>query len=441
MSRPAKFFITQVAFAGLLAGAVTLAQAEWRSEYTFQFILYLVLAILSSRMKVGLPGVHGTLSVNFVFILLSAVELPRVDTLLISCAATLAQCLLAVKERPKLIQVSFNLGNAALCGVACSAVYDSSTIRMVNGSLPVLLFSASLSYFVVNTLVVSGIIGLTEEKGTIHVWREHFFWTAPQYIFGAALVGAIHVCNRQFGWEYATLVFPGIYLLDRSYRVYLSRLQEEKDHARDNAVAFTNLAEAQQGLMSLSRQAGMAEVATGVLHNVGNVLNSVNVSATLVANKIRESHITNLVELARMLQDHSSDLPDFLNHDPKGKRVVPYLVKLAGCLEGERQVMLRELHSLIGHIDHIKEIVATQQNYGKVSGLVETISLPDLVEDAIHIVEPGIVRRGIQLERDYEAMPPVAVDKHHVLQIVLNLLRNAEDAVDEAAKQIGRAHV
>src|ERR1035438_2857116 len=181
MSRPAKFFITQVAFAGLLAGAVTLAQAEWRSEYTFQFILYLVLAILSSRMKVGLPGVHGTLSVNFVFILLSAVELPRVDTLLISCAATLAQCLLAVKERPKLIQVSFNLGNAALCGVACSAVYDSSTIRMVNGSLPVLLFSASLSYFVVNTLVVSGIIGLTEEKGTIHVWREHFFWTAPQY--------------------------------------------------------------------------------------------------------------------------------------------------------------------------------------------------------------------------------------------------------------------
>lgn len=434
MSRTANLFVTLVASAGLTIAAVTLVHAEWRPGHTFQFILYLVLAVASSRRKVGLPGVHGTLSVNFIFILLSAVELPRVDTLLISCVATLAQCLLGAKTRPKLIQVGFNLGNAALCGVVCSIVYDASLIRTLNGSLPVLLLFASLAYFLVNTLIVAEIIALTEAKRIIHVWHENFFWTAPQYIFGGGLVGLIHVCNSKFGWEYAALVFPGIYLLDRSYRVYLSRLQEEKDHARDNEKSYTKLAEAQQGLMSMSRQAGMAEVATGVLHNVGNVLNSVNVSATVVSNKIRESRITNLVELARMLQDHAGELSDFLNHDPKGQRVVPYLVKLANCLEGERQVMLAELKSLTGHIDHIKEIVATQQNYGKVSGLVETISLSDLVEDAIHIVEPGLNRRGIHLERGYEALPPVAVDKHHVLQIVLNLLRNAEDAIDEAGK-------
>ena len=342
MSRTAKFFITLVATAGVLAAAITLAQAEWHSGQTFQFILYLVLAALSSRMKVGLPGVTGTLSVNFIFILLSAVELPRVDTLLISCVATLAQCLLAAKVRPKPVQLAFNLGNAALCGVLCMHVYEAPA-DPDDGRQPVrvALFCASVSYFLVNTLIVSEIIALTEKKRTVQVWRENFFWTGPQYIFGAALVGVIHVCNRHFGWEYAVLVFPGIYLLDRSYRVYLSRLQEEKEHVKDKEEAYAQLAEAQQRLMALSRQAGMAEVATGVLHNVGNVLNSVNVSATIVANKIRESRITNLVALAGMLEEHSGDLPDFLSHDPKGQRVVPYLAKLATRLEEERQVMLQ----------------------------------------------------------------------------------------------------
>jgi signal transduction histidine kinase len=441
MSRNAKFFITVVATAGLLAAAVTLTQAEWRSEQKLQFFLYVVLAVLSSRMKVGLPGVTGTLSVNFVFILLSAVELPRVDTLLISCAATLAQSLWSARTRPGLIKIAFNLGNAALCGVICSIVYGSLAIRTINSSLPVLLFCASVSYFVVNTLIVAEIIALTEMKRTVQVWRENFLWTAPQYIFGAGLVGVIHICNRHFGWEYAILVFPGIYLLDRSYRVYLSRLQEEKEHVKDKDEAYAQLAEAQQGLIALSRQAGMAEVASGVLHNVGNVLNSVNVSVTLVANKIRESRITNLVALSDLLKEHSGDLPDFLNSDPKGQRVLPYLEKLVNCLREEHQMMLREVESLTRHIDHIKEIVAAQQNYGKVFGLIDVVSLSELVEDAIAIVEPALRRKCIQLERDYETLPPVAVDKHQVLQILLNLLRNAEDAVDEAGKPEKLIHV
>jgi signal transduction histidine kinase len=254
-------------------------------------------------------------------------------------------------------------------------------------------------------------------------------------------VGVIHVCNRHFGWEYAILVFPGIYLLDRSYRVYLSRLQEEKDHVKDKDEAYAQLAEAQQGLITLSRQAGMAEVASGVLHNVGNVLNSVNVSATLVANQIRESRLTNLIALTDLLEEHSGNLPDFLSSDPKGQRVMPYLAKLTKCLGEEHQTMLREVESLTRHIDHIKEIVAAQQSYGAVSGLIETLSLQDLVEDAIRIVEPGISRHGIHLERGYQAVPLVAVDKHQILQILLNLLRNAEDAINEAGKPEKLIHV
>ncbi len=205
---------------------------------------------------------------------------------------------------------------------------------------------------------------------------------------------------------------------------------QEQVIAKDEANA--KLAEAQQRLMELSRQAGMAEVATGVLHNVGNVLNSVNVSASIVAGKVRESRVENLVALARMLEEHSGDLPEFLGHDPKGQRVLPYLAKLSSHLEEERQTMLREVALLTNHVGHIKEIVATQQNYAKVSGLIEVVSIADLAEDAVRILEPGLERHSIHVERDFEAVPNVAVDKHAVLQILLNLLRNAKQAFKDS---------
>ena len=215
------------------------------------------------------------------------------------------------------------------------------------------------------------------------------------------------------------------------------RTSELQEQVRAREEANQQLAEAQQRLMDLSRRAGMAEVATGVLHNVGNVLNSVNVSATIVANKVRESRVAHVTQIAAMLQEHAADLPVFLTADPRGQLVAPYLVKLATHLEDERQVMLRELDLLTGHVGHIKEIVATQQNYARVSGLVEIVSVADLAEDAVRIVEPGLDRHGIRLERDYQSAPPVAVDKHCVLQILLNLLRNAKRAIEDAKSSGG----
>jgi signal transduction histidine kinase len=120
---------------------------------------------------------------------------------------------------------------------------------------------------------------------------------------------------------------------------------------------------------------------------------------------------------------------------------MPYLAKLVVYLGEEREVLLRELELLIGHIEHIKGIVATQQNYGNVSGVIEIVSLASLLEDAIRIVQPGLDRRGIRLEREHEAVPPVAVDKHNVLHILLNLLRNAEDAIDDAGATEKLIHV
>jgi signal transduction histidine kinase len=432
MGATAKAYVAVVFAAGVLTTLVTLAQAEWRAEHWFELIAYTLMGALSSRLKVTLPGVRGTQSVNFIFILLGVVELQRVDVLIISFVATLTQCLLAAKVRPKPVQLIFNLGNATTCAILCDMVYHFALIGRLDGSMPVRLLFASLSYFLVNSLVVSEIIALTENKAGAVVWRDNFFWTAPQYIFGAALVGVMHFCNVRFGWQYEVLAFPGIYLLDRSYRVYLRRLQEEKQHVRDHEVAYAQLAEAQERMITLSRQAGMAEVATSVLHNVGNVLNSVNVSATLVADKIRESPVVNLATLAGMLQEHSQDLQEFIANDRKGQRILPYLGKLAAQLQAERQTELGELQLLRQHIDHIKGIVATQQSYGKVSGLIEMVSLAELVEDSIRIVQPGHCKDKIEVERDFEALPGVALDKHSVLQILLNLVRNAEQAIDKA---------
>jgi PAS domain S-box-containing protein len=186
--------------------------------------------------------------------------------------------------------------------------------------------------------------------------------------------------------------------------------------------------QAEAAMLALSRRAGMAEIATGVLHNVGNVLNSVNVSTSLVAGKIRESRADNLAALSRMLEEHAGNLAEFLDKDPRGRRVLPYLAKLGGHFQAERDDLLRELESLSSHVGHIKQIVATQQSYAKVSGLLEEVSLAEMVEDALRILEPGMVRHGIKIERDFEPLPPILADKHQILQILLNLLRNAKQA-------------
>jgi len=211
----------------------------------------------------------------------------------------------------------------------------------------------------------------------------------------------------------------------------IERTRELREQIEAKDRAHADLAAAQQRLIELSREAGMAEIATGVLHNVGNVLNSVNVSTSVVAGKVRESRVENLVAAIQMLAEHSEDLTDFVEKDPKGRRVLPYLAKLGGHFRSERDSLLGELESLSSHVDHIKQIVATQQSYAKVSGLVEIVRLSDMVDDALKIVEPGLVRQGIQVERDFDLLPPVEAEKHSILQILLNLLRNAKQAIGE----------
>jgi len=218
---------------------------------------------------------------------------------------------------------------------------------------------------------------------------------------------------------------------DLEFRVTV-RTQELREQviAKDSALA--ELAEAQKRLIDLSRISGMAEVATGVLHNVGNVLNSVNVSATIVGDHLRELRISQIGELVSVLEDHRNELSDFVTNDPRGQRVLPYMGNLARHMEQERDQLGKEVASLAQHITHIKGIVAMQQTYARSSGVYEKIALTDLMEDALSITRPTMERHGVALHIESEDLPPITTDRHKVLQILLNLMRNAKDAVKES---------
>lgn len=183
-------------------------------------------------------------------------------------------------------------------------------------------------------------------------------------------------------------------------------------------------------LVLASRQAGMAEVATGVLHNVGNVLNSVNVSVNLVHDQLGRSSVSMVTKLATLLQTHRANLGEFLTVNPKGRLVPDYLSQLDATLQEERSEMVAEMRGLLHNIEHIKEIVAMQQSYATVSGVTEFIPATSLMEDAIRLNEAVFVRHGISIERDFQEVPPVRVDRHKTLQILINLLRNAMHALD-----------
>jgi len=199
--------------------------------------------------------------------------------------------------------------------------------------------------------------------------------------------------------------------------------------------AEAQVEELHKQLLQASRQAGMAEVATSVLHNVGNVLNSVNVSATLLLDNAKRSNVAYLGKAIALLNEHTADLGAFLASDPKGRQLPVYLSRVSEQLTKEQQRTIAELESLRENIEHIKEIVAMQQNYATVCGVAETVKVTDLVEDALRMNAGALVRHKVALVREYTEAPVITVEKHKVLQVLVNVIRNAKYACDESGRK------
>jgi signal transduction histidine kinase len=265
-------------------------------------------------------------------------------------------------------------------------------------------------------------------------WLEHAGWVLFEAIF---LWQAIHqnlqtifgLAERQAELE---TVNAGIeqQVADRT-----RELQQENAERRR---AEAELIEAHRELMATSRVAGMAEIATNVIHNVGNVLNSVNVSAGVASDNVRKSRVESLGRVVALLKEHEGNLGEFLTIDPKGRQLPAFLGQLSEYYLTAQKTTLAELETLQENIGHIRDIVTMQQNYAKVSGIKEIVSVSDLVEDSLRMNDIALVRHHIEVVREFEEVPPVNTDKHKVLQILVNLIRNAKYACEEAERPGGR---
>src|SRR5205807_10916 len=231
MSLRARGFISVVTAAGVCV--LGWGVVNWSSREPAKFFCYLLVALLASRLKVHLPGITGTMSVNFLFILLGVVELSLPETLAIGCAAILVQCF--HHDRPQFVQVVFNVCGSAWAIAAAYQVYYLTTLRAHGTNFSLQVIAAACAYFVANTVPVATVISLNEHKSLRKIYSECYFWSLPYYLMGAGVAGLVSYFNRMVAWQTSLLVLPAVYLIYRSYRLYLAKLENEKKHVEEMA--------------------------------------------------------------------------------------------------------------------------------------------------------------------------------------------------------------
>jgi C4-dicarboxylate-specific signal transduction histidine kinase len=198
--------------------------------------------------------------------------------------------------------------------------------------------------------------------------------------------------------------------------------------------AENEIVELTQEYAKACRAAGMAEIVTGVLHNVGNVLNTINVSTDVLIEKSRVSRADRLAMLVDLLESQSVDLGGFFARDPSGAKILPYLRELSVHLVENHDQVLGEIGTLRTSVEHLKTIVAKQQELAGSRSVVETFSLSGLVDDALALARPSFDEYAVVVSKEYLADINLFADRHKLLQILVNLLTNAKDALVDCGK-------
>ncbi|HXJ90241.1 MAG TPA: HD domain-containing phosphohydrolase [Candidatus Binatia bacterium] len=290
---------TRVFISGLAVGGAAfllIGFAQWQTGDPVKFVCYLVAALLASSLKVGMPGIEGTLSVNFLFTLLGILELSLPETLAIAVASTLAQFYWKPARRITAVQLVFNLSQVTVSSGLAYLAYRSFVNHVLHSPGPLALLVAAVVHFGCNTAATSTIIGLTEEKSIAKVWGDSHLWIFPYFMVGAAVAGLVHFLNAHVGWQSSLLVLPPIYLMYRSYRLYLGKLETEKVHAEQvsklhlrtiealalaieakDATTGEHLQRVRIYAMELAKQLGLSDdekealQAASVLHDIGKL--------------------------------------------------------------------------------------------------------------------------------------------------------------------------
>ena len=186
-----------------------------------------------------------------------------------------------------------------------------------------------------------------------------------------------------------------------------------------------NVKRLNQRLLSASRKVGVAEIATSILHNVGNILNSVHISTNLISDTLQNSRIKGINKLA----DIMSNKEEFFNDKDKVQMIPEYLNSLASRIDQEREITMKEVTLLNNNINHIEEIISSQQQFASTSSSYEWATLSDLIEDAININRDIIDQYNFNIIKEFEDIKDVNIEKFKIMQILVNLITNAKDAI------------
>ena len=223
----------------------------------------------------------------------------------------------------------------------------------------------------------------------------------------------------------AGMIIYGIFLLKTAQLRLRTKILEQKVNERT-----AQLRETQKMLTDTAHRAGMAEIATGILHNVGNVLNSVKVSSQLLKEKIKSSKVNNLQKVLSLMEEHTDNIGKFITSDEKGKMLPEYLIKVGITLKEEQDNSLKELSTLHDGINHIEEIIAVQQSYAGVSGLVEKVALSAMMDDVLKMHSEIFRKYKINIIKKYSKTNPILIEKGKLIQVFVNLLKNAKESLE-----------
>jgi diguanylate cyclase (GGDEF)-like protein/putative nucleotidyltransferase with HDIG domain len=230
MPRVAKAYWLLVIAAGCSCLVRSLAGWQAGQESLLKLAIYVVAGVFAANLKIRLPGILGTLSMNYVVVIVALQDLSLGSAVIVGTASTLVQCLIHASERPKWFQVLFSVAGIPFPVMAAQAALKSRGLLMVDHSGYIALLVASMAYYVINTVTVAGIISCTSGKPVYETWRKSYLWTSPHYLVGGAIAGATHYLSTHWGWPALLMAAPPLYLVYRSYSLYLGRIEEQQKH-------------------------------------------------------------------------------------------------------------------------------------------------------------------------------------------------------------------
>jgi diguanylate cyclase (GGDEF)-like protein/putative nucleotidyltransferase with HDIG domain len=289
---------------------------------------YLGAALFAAGLKVSLPGITGTMSVSYVFILIGIAELSLGEAVLIAALSTVLQSIWHAKKRPQLIHLVFNAASISLASAGSYLVYHDA--HFFGSDKTVQLALASCTYFLLNTMSIAGIVSLTENKNVISIWRDCYFWSFPYYLIGASITALLRYLSNFFDWKLTLFILPVVYVMFRSYRLYLGQLEREKEYAEQMAALHLRTIEA------------LALAIETKDHTTGTHLRRVQVYARELAKDLAlDDSETKALQAASILHDI-------------GKLAVPdYIISKPGRLTPEEFEKMK-IHPVVG-----AEILAT----------------------------------------------------------------------------------